>query len=318
METAIQSRDLTKTFPGTRKQPGTVAVNRINLMIRRGEVFGLLGPNGAGKTTTVRMLTCLIRPTSGEAWIEGASTLSEPMKVRARCGVLTEAPGLYARLNAMEYLSFFGQLYGLSSKEVGERIPVVLDLLGIAATDRKRLGQFSRGMQQKMGIARAILHDPAVLFLDEPTASLDPESAKAVRDYILAIKAELNHTIVLCTHNLAEADRICDRIGIIHKGDLLRVGKPDELKAHLGQHRTYSIRLAGPVDACLAVVRDTPGVKAALVENGEIVFHTDQPETANPQVVCSLVRSNAQIVSISENTHSLEEVYFAVMREQKP
>jgi ABC-2 type transport system ATP-binding protein len=204
-ENAIEARELTKTFPGTRKQPETVAVNRVALTIRRGEVFGLLGPNGAGKTTTVRMLTCLIRPTAGEAWIEGASVLTEPMSVRAQCGVLTESPGLYARLNAVEYLTFFGRLYGLSRKRVRERIPEVLDLLGLAASDGKRLGQFSRGMQQKVGIARAILHDPAVLFLDEPTASLDPESAKAVRDYVLAIKSEKNRSILLCTHNLAEA-----------------------------------------------------------------------------------------------------------------
>ncbi|HIE30286.1 TPA: ABC transporter ATP-binding protein [Candidatus Poribacteria bacterium] len=149
---------MTKIFTDSKKLPETIAVDSIDLTIQKGEIFGLLGPNGAGKTTTVRMLTCLIRPTSGEAWVEGTNILSEPKKVRASCGILTETPGLYVRLNAIEYLNFFGQLYGLSRQELDTRVPNVLDMLGIDAKDRegKRLGAFSRGMQQKMNIARAI------------------------------------------------------------------------------------------------------------------------------------------------------------------
>jgi len=318
MQIAIEAQGLTKIFAGSRKRPEAIAVDSIDLTIQKGEIFGLLGPNGAGKTTTVRMLICLIRPTNGEAWVEGANILSEPKKVRSRCGILTETPGLYARLNAIEYLNFFGQLYGLSRKELDTRVPNVLDMLGIDSKDReqKRLGSFSRGMQQKINIARAVLHNPSVLFLDEPTASLDPESAKIVRDYILNLKEQHNHTILLCTHNLNEADRLCDRIGIIHKGKLLRVGKPEELKAHLGEHRTYRIRLTKISDDYLAVARSITGVNAAIIENGEIVFHTNKPETTNPQVVRALVQANAEVLTVSEETHSLEEVYLALMEEK--
>jgi ABC-2 type transport system ATP-binding protein len=318
MQIAIEAQKLTKIFPGSKKRSETVAVDSIDLTIQKGEIFGLLGPNGAGKTTTVRMLTSLIRPTSGEAWVEGASILSEPKKVRSRCGVLTETPGLYIRLNAIEYLNFFGQLYGLSRQELDTRVPNVLDMLGINAKDRerKRLGAFSRGMQQKMNIARAILHDPPVLFLDEPTASLDPESAKVVRDYILNLKENQRHTILLCTHNLDEADRLCDRIGIIHKGKLLRVGKSAELKAHLGEHQTYRIRLSDANDNFLAIVQGVTGVNEASIENGEIVFHTNEPETTNPQIVRALIQANAEVLTISEEAHSLEDVYLALLKEQ--
>lgn len=327
METAIEARQLTKIFTGSKKRPETVAVDGIDLKIQKGEIFGLLGPNGAGKTTTVRMLTCLIRPTDGEAWVEGANILSEPKKVRSRCGILTETPGLYARLNAIEYLNFFGQLYGLSRQELNTRVPEVLDMLGIEAKDRehKRLGAFSRGMRQKMNIARAILHNPPVLFLDEPTASLDPESAKIVRDYILNLKEQQAHTILLCTHNLDEADRLCDRIGIIHKGKLLRIGEPEELKAHLGEHRIYRIRLSDIADNYLAIVQNVPGVNSAFIENmehpdedrKEIVFHTKEPEATNPQIVRELVQANAKVLTISEEAHSLEEVYLALLKEEK-
>lgn len=320
MQTAIEAQKLTKVFSGSKKRSETIAVDSIDLTIQKGEIFGLLGPNGAGKTTTVRMLTCLIRPTNGEAWVEGASILSEPKKVRSRCGILTETPGLYVRLNAIEYLNFFGQLYGLSRKELDVRVPGVLDMLGIDAKDRerKRLGAFSRGMQQKMNIARAVLHDPPVLFLDEPTASLDPESAKVVRDYILNLKENQRHTILLCTHNLDEADRLCDRIGIIHKGKLLRVGKPAELKTHLGEHRIYRIRLSDIADNYLVIVRNVHGVNSAFPgeDRKEIVFHTKEPETANPQVVQALVQANANVLTVSEEVHSLEEVYLALFKEQ--
>jgi ABC-2 type transport system ATP-binding protein len=318
MQTAIEARQLTKVFTGSKKRAETIAVDGIDLTIQKGEIFGLLGPNGAGKTTTVRMLTCLILPTNGEAWVEGVSILSEPKKVRARCGILTETPGLYVRLNAIEYLHFFGQLYGLSRRELDTRVLKVLDMLGIAAKDRenKRLGAFSRGMQQKMNIARAILHNPPVLFLDEPTASLDPESAKMVRDYILDLKEQQQHTILLCTHNLDEADRLCDRIGIIHNGKLMRVGETENLKAHLGEQRTYRTRLIDITDNFLAVVQSVTGVNEAFIENGEIVFHTNEPEKTNPQVARTLVQANAEVLTISEEAHSLEEVYLALLKEQ--
>ena len=321
MDTAVESRQLRKVFLGSKKRASTVAVDSLDLKVPKGEVFGLLGPNGAGKTTTVRMLNCLIRPTKGEAWIGGKSILSQAREVRAICGVLTETPGLYARLNAVEYLSFFGRLYGIDSDRLKNRVSEVLDMLGIESGSGKdkRLGTFSRGMQQKMNIARAVLHEPAALFLDEPTASLDPESAKVVRDYILMLKGQKKSTVILCTHNLDEADRLCDRIGVIHRGKLLRVGKPEELKKHLSEHYTYRIRLAGSVKNYVAIVQGVSGVNTVELDEDrqEIVFRTSDPETVNPLIIQALVRENAKLLTISEDSLSLEEVYLALMKEQE-
>lgn len=319
-QTAIETRQLAKIFKGNKKRPKATAVESIDLNIKKGEIFGLLGPNGAGKTTTIRMLTALIKPTYGEAWIEGASVLSDPQKVRSLCGVLTETPGLYSRLNAVEYLNFFGQLYGLSRDYLEHRVPHVLDMLGIEPDDRKnkRLGVFSRGMKQKMNIARAVLHDPPVLFLDEPTASLDPESAKVVRDYVLTLKDQQKRTILLCTHNLDEADRLCDRIAVIHKGKVMQIGRPDELKSRLGEYREYCIILAdNKANDYLPIVQDAPGINMAYVgeKENEIFFRTKEPETSNPLIIQDLAQADAKMLTISEESHSLEEVYLTLMKE---
>ena len=203
----IQTHDLTRRFGNA------TAVDGLNLSVERGEVFAFLGPNGAGKTTTVRMLTCLIAPTSGEAMVAGRRVGPDNDDIRAHIGILTEAPGLYERLNAAQNLAFFAQLYGLPAERSDAQVRRYLTLLGLWERRHEAVGTFSKGMKQKLAIARALLHEPELLFLDEPTSALDPESAKVVRDFIAELKGE-GRTIFLCTHNLDEADRLCDRIGV--------------------------------------------------------------------------------------------------------
>jgi ABC-2 type transport system ATP-binding protein len=194
----IETRNLSKRFGAS------MAVDGLTLSVKRGEIFALLGPNGAGKTTTVRMLACLIAPSSGEATVAGCDVTCEQDAIRARIGILTESPGLYDKLSAAQNLAFFAQLYGLSVEVRERQVKRYLTMLGLWERRSEPVGGFSKGMKQKLAIARALLHEPEVVFLDEPTSALDPEAAKIVRDFIAELKSE-GRTIFLCTHNLDEA-----------------------------------------------------------------------------------------------------------------
>ena len=204
------------------------AVRGMDLEVLRGEVLGLLGPNGAGKTTTVRMLTALIAPSEGHASVDGLDVVGEPEGVRARVGILTETPGLYDKLTATANLEFFGRLYGLDAETRAARIERYLRLFSLWDRRDDVAGTFSKGMKQKLAIARALLHEPAVVFLDEPTAALDPEAAYVVREAIESMRRQ-GRTIVLATHNLDEADRLCDRVAFV-RGGLLRIDSPAGLR----------------------------------------------------------------------------------------
>jgi ABC-2 type transport system ATP-binding protein len=297
----------------TRRFGDFVAVEGVDLEISQGEVFGLLGPNGAGKTTTVRMLTALIAPTSGRAIVAGHSVTEEPDAVRAKVGMLTETPGLYVRLTAIENLRFFADIYGV--RDADAKIRAILDRLDLGSHVHVPVGAWSKGMRQRLAIARAVLHDPAVLFLDEPTSALDPVAARAVRELVADLRRD-GRTIVLCTHNLDEAERLCDRIAII-KQRPIRIDTPARLRRDLEGSRTV-VRLAPPIpEGMLGVVRALPGVREASLEVGTLRVSLDDPSARTPALVRTLVELGASILSVQEETRTLEEAYLALVGAEK-
>lgn len=297
----IFAQDLTRRF-GDR-----IAVENLSLEISEGEVFGFLGPNGAGKTTTVRMLAGLLAPTSGQAIVAGVNICAEPQSVRARVGILPEHPGLYEKLSAWHNLKFYADLYNIEHPH--DQIKKYLSLLGLWERRFDPVGTFSKGMKQKLAIARALLHEPTVLFLDEPTSGLDPESAKTVRDFISELASE-KRTIFLCTHNLYEAEQLCTRIGLI-KQHLIRVGAPHQLKHELYGRRVI-INLKEPLPSALQELR-WPFVHTVHSNKRELCIEVDDPEEHNPIVVRKLVELGAQIQFVREAERSLEDVYLELI-----
>jgi ABC-2 type transport system ATP-binding protein len=287
------------------------AVRGIDLDVRRGEVLGLLGPNGAGKTTTVRMLTALIGPTEGTATVEGLDVRKDAEAVRARVGILTETPGLYEKLSAEANLDFFGRLYGLDATARTDGIERYLRLFSLWERRGDLAGTFSKGMKQKLAIARALLHDPAVVFLDEPTAALDPEAAYVVREAIEGLR-RVGRTIVLATHNLDEADRLCDRVAFI-RGGLLRIDSPARLRGSLAGGQV-DVRLADrPTESLLAIATAVEGVGGARLDGDRLVVEAREPAHITPALVRALVAGGASIVEVRPAATSLESVYFEVM-----
>jgi len=307
-----QSTELALTADGLgRAFDDRWAVRGISLAVRRGEVVGLLGPNGAGKTTTVRMLTALIRPTEGTATVDGFDVGADPESVRTRVGILTETPGLYDKLSAAANLDFFGRLYGLTADVRAERIERYLRLFSLWDRRDDLAATFSKGMKQKLAIARALLHDPSVVFLDEPTAALDPEAAFIVREAIETLR-KAGRTIVLATHNLDEADRLCDRIAFI-RGGLLRIDSPAALRGALDGHG-LSVRLReAATSAQVGAVRAVHGVRGAEMGDGVLQVGADEPQSVAPDVIRALVASGADIVEVRPEQASLERVYFEIM-----
>ena len=304
----IEIENLTKRF-ATRNGEIT-AVENLSLTIAPGQIFGFLGPNGAGKTTTIRMLTCLLRPTSGTARIQGLTLSRDEQAIRQKIGLLTETPGLYDSLSAEKNLALFGRLHGLrNAAKSARRFLHMLDLW-----DRRDdpVGSFSKGMRQKLAIARAALHDPEILFLDEPTSGLDPDVAKVVRDFILELKSD-GRTIFLCTHNLDEADRLCDVIGIF-KHRLIVADTAMNLRRQLfGREQVFRLRWIEP--DWVRAIYELPFVRQARAAANQLYLQVENPEAQNSAIVRQLVGLGAEIQYISEVTHSLEEVYLHLINE---
>jgi ABC-2 type transport system ATP-binding protein len=298
----------------TRKFGNLTAVDNVTLHVDEGEVFGFLGPNGAGKTTTVRMLCCLIGKTSGEAKIGDHTIDSENgcLKIRKMVGFLPENVGLYDSLSAYRNLDFYGQLYEVPENKRRENIERLLTLLGIWERREDAVGTFSKGTKQKIAIARALIHDPQVLFLDEPTANLDPEASKTVRDFILELKKE-KRTIFLNTHNLDEAERLCDRIAIL-KTKLVVVDSPKNLERSLYNRKTI-VHLDGVTGAVSAAVEKLPFVKNMRISDNKLILDIDNPERCNPEVVRAIVGAGGNVQYVTELRSTLEDVYLKLIRE---
>jgi ABC-2 type transport system ATP-binding protein len=248
----------------------------------------------------------VLRPTAGRAWVAGFDVVEQPAQVRASVGILTEQHGLYERMPAEEYLDFFGQIYGLDGPTRRQRIQELLELFGLGEQKRRRIGEYSKGMRQKLALARALLHKPAVLLLDEPTSAMDPESARLVRDSIHSLRSA-NRTILICTHNLAEAEELADQIAIIRRGQIIAQGSPADLKQRLLGPVEYEIRLADTLDSRTPSVQ--PGVQ--LTTQGENWFRycTENPPATNPTLLQNLCDQGYLVVSLQEVPRSLEQVY---------
>jgi ABC-2 type transport system ATP-binding protein len=298
-----------KTENLTRKFGKTLAVDRLTLQVAEGEVFGFLGPNGAGKTTTVRMLTALIAPTSGSAIVNGYRVGQDDMNIRRSVGILTEVPGLYDNLSAERNLQIYASLYEV--REPAKQVEKYLRMLDLWERRDDPAATFSKGMKQKLAIARAVLHQPRVLFLDEPTASLDPEAAHLVHEFIADLRKE-GRTIFLCTHNLDEADRLCDRIGMF-KTRLLVVDTPGRLRTELfGRKVVFHLRQAD--EAMAQAVRQVPTVNDVQIMDNKLVVALEDPEAHNPEIVRLLVGLGADVRFVGELRRSLEDVYLQLMK----
>ncbi len=303
----IETENLTKKFGDL------TAVENVSLQVNDGEVFGFLGPNGAGKTTTIRMLCCLISKTSGSARVGGyeIGDKNDSLKIRKLIGLVPDNVGLSEHLTAYENLDFYGRIYDCTNAQRKENIKRFLEMLGIWEKRDVLVGTFSKGMKQKLAIARALIHEPEILFMDEPTANLDPESAKTVRDFILELKKE-KRTIFLNTHNLDEAQRICDRIAILNT-KLMATGTPQELEQSVSGKKTVIV-LEQVNDAILNALKKL-SLKSLTSDGNTITFDVIDPNKENWVVVEAIVMAGGHVGSVNVVGSTLENTYLKLVRE---
>lgn len=300
----IETQDLSKQFNDF------WAVDGVTISVQPGQILALLGQNGAGKTTTVRMLTALLVPTRGWARVAGHDVLREGDRVRASVGVLTEQHGLYMRMTGIEYLEFFGRIYRLNQKARKSRSDYLLNYFGLAQAASRRIGEYSKGMRQKLALARALMHEPPVLLLDEPTSAMDPESARLVRDEIARLRSS-QRTIVICTHNLAEAEMLADKIAIIYKGRILMLGTLEELKQKVLGTAEYEAKFSTTWSG--NGFKMPHGVTLTERLDTSLRFSVQNPLEANPQLLQMLSSLHAPLVAFQEVPRTLEQVYLKVM-----
>ena len=304
----IEVENLSKKFDNI------TAVDNISFNIEEGEVFGFVGPNGAGKTTTVRMLSCLISSTSGTAKIAGfdINNKEDSLKIRKMIGLIPDNVGLYNELSAYKNLDFYGKLYDLSNSKKKENIKYFLEMLGIWDKKDVLVGKFSKGMKQKLAIARALIHDPEILFLDEPTANLDPSSSKTVRNFLMDLKNE-NKTIFINTHNLDEVQQICDKIGIMNT-KLLRVATQKDLKESIWGRKTV-VQLEKVTNNVLNALNNA-SFKNISISEDKLTFDINNPQKENPVIVNTIVNAGGRIQYVTQLDPSLEDTYLKFLREE--
>lgn len=291
------------------------AVDGVTLSVQAGQILALLGQNGAGKTTTVRLLTALLRPTRGRALVAGYDVACQERQVRQSVGVLTEQHGLYVRMTAVEYLDFFGRLHRLEQPARRRRIEELLEYFGLQAVAAQRIGEYSKGMKQKLALARALIHEPPILLLDEPTSAMDPESARLVRDEIALLRSE-NRTIVICTHNLAEAEALADIVVIIFRGRILIRGSLEGLKSEVLGAPEYEARFSEPWSA--EGLRLPEGVSIAYRDDTVLRLRIASPSGSNPVLLRALASMGAPLIAFQEVARTLEQVYLKVMERAGP
>ena len=305
----IEVRDVTRRFGSF------TALSGASFVVRSGEIVALLGPNGAGKTTASRIIAGILAPTEGEAIVDGVSVREHPNTVRARCGLVTDSPALYERMTLRRYLTYFARLYDVSAP--GRRIADLVELMGLTAVLDKKLAAFSRGMKQKAAIARALVHEPPVLLLDEPATALDPEMTQTLRELIVSLRAQ-HRAILLCTHDLDEAQRISDRVVIVDRGRIVREGATEELRS--AGRPSFRAELVGGEVAVRAAL-DSAGVTIEALSAGterlEVRWSTDDPAESNTRALRALLDAGARVISVNAETRSLEDAYLAIIKESR-
>jgi ABC-2 type transport system ATP-binding protein len=306
----IHAEKLTKQFGDL------TAVDGVSLDVEEGEVFGFLGPNGAGKTTTVRMLATLISKTSGRAEVAGCEIGKEAdeLNLRQRIGVLPENVGLYEATSAYQNLEYFGQLHRMDAGTLRNNIERLLRMMDLWEKKDNPISTFSKGMKQKLAIARTLVHDPILLFLDEPTANLDPEAARMVRDVILELKKE-NRTIFLNTHNLDEAQRICDRVGIL-RTRLVTIGSVEALRSGITRKRTV-VRLQRVSEELVTAVKASLHKEGVVPSGDQLFVDVEDPTRENPEIAEAVLAAGGRIIELSQVSPSLEEVYLKLVHEEE-
>ncbi len=310
MTTTIELKGLTKQFGEI------VAVQDVDLEVRKGEVFGFLGPNAAGKSTTVKVATTLLVPTRGTVVVGSHDVLEEPESVRALIGLLPEdgADTHYDRLTTVENLEYFGRLYDVPKETLQNRIDELLEFLELSDRRDDSPGTFSTGLKQKLSLARALIHNPPIVFLDEPTSNLDPIMSRKVREFIQQMAGGSKQTFFMCTHLLSEAEHLCDRVGFISHGRLVEVGSPADLRRKFWTQRTFELQLAtGDPAKAKSIVEATSLATSVRIENKRIVFVVEKVERKNPQIVRALVEAGLAIVELRERIPDLEDVYLKVI-----
>lgn len=304
----IEAQELCKDFDGFR------AVDRISLTVPAGSVLAVLGPNGAGKTTTVRMLTSILAPTSGTASIAGYDVIRQPAQVRASVGVLTEQHGLYERMKALEYLDFFGRVYHLDTNTRKKRALDLMERFGLTFALDKRLGEYSKGMKQKLALVRSMLHNPPVLLLDEPTSAMDPLSAKQVRDAIVELQRD-ERTFLITTHNLTEAQMLADKIAIIRHGRIIAQGTFAELAREFVGEPLMEMYVNGELNGTAKNISDMVRVTDAGMN--WLRYTTPDPNKTNPALLRRLADLGVEVVTLAPVTRTLEEIYLQVVKDDE-
>ena len=309
MNSIINIENIVRTFGSTR------AIDGITFSVEEGEVFGVLGPNGSGKTTLVRLLNGVLAPTSGKAFLFGKDVTIDGAYVRARTGVLTETPSLYERLSARKNLSFFGRFYGIPDANIPQRIEKILSLMNLADRGDEAVGGFSKGMKQRLAIARALIHDPQVLFLDEPTSGLDPEASRQVDGIIRELASDKGKTIFLCTHNLNQAQHLCSRVAMINKGRILAQGSIHDLTERLWNAVPVEMEfLTPPPSVVIGKIQEMDGVTIDSQVGNTLIIRVAHKDLV-PSLIGIAVRNGGEIYRVTPQDHSLEEIYFAVQEQ---
>ncbi len=312
MDNVIEVNGLTHRFGDK------TALDGLTFSVRHGEILGLLGPNGAGKTTTIRLLNGLFNPTAGDLQVMGLDPRIDGHRIRQQTGVLTETPALYERLTAWQNLAFFGTLMGMTETEWRSRSQELLAFFDLEGRANDRIGTYSKGMKQRMALARALLNQPEMLFLDEPTAGLDPESSQQVHALIENIRGQNGRTVLLCTHNLFEAERLCDRLAIINRGRLLALGSLSELRQRLlPGHRLQVAFHAAPGEAVKALLATLPYTHLVHWQDDTLLRLEVENEAQVPELIAQLVSAGARLLSLQPQPVSLEEIYFALQSQDR-